>query len=176
MGKKNIRYRTNCSSVRASSFTLQIILGSTLFVVAVWLVFIIAGVGVFGLFHGKVWFSLLNSFLFSMIAVSLSVLIASFNPSELVVNLMAQILGLGMSFLCGIFVPMEWLGAGVIRFARFLPAYWYVKANEIICGKTAFDGGKLGICLMIEAGFAVAFALISIVVRRAKYNSSAQLN
>ena len=176
MGKKNIRYRTNCSSVRSSSYTLQIILGSTLLVVAVWFVFIIAGFGVFGMFHGTAWFSLLNSFLFAMIAVSLSVLIASFNPSELVVNLMAQILGLGMSFLCGIFVPMEWLGEGVIRFSRFLPAYWYVKANEIICGKIAFDGGKLGICLMIEAGFAVAFALISIVVRRAKYNSSAQLN
>ena len=175
LGRKNIRYRTNCSSVKTSSYTLQIILGSTVFVVGIWLIFIVAGIAVFGVFTGKAWFSLLNSFLFSMIAVSLAVLIASFNSSELVINLMAQVLGLGMSFLCGIFVPLEWLGSGVIAFARFLPAYWYVKANEIICGNTAYDGRQLMICLMIEAAFALAISLLALTVRRAKYGSAEQL-
>ena len=48
-----------------------------------------------------------------MNAVSLSVLIASFHPGDLVVNLMAQILGLGMSFLCGAEVPVTVLNVSV---------------------------------------------------------------
>jgi len=175
LGRKNIRYRTNCSSVRPTSYTIQIILGSALFVVGIWLVFIIAGITQFGMFTGRTALVMLNSFLFAMISVSLAVLIASFHPGDLVVNLLAQILGLGMSFMCGIFVPMEWLGSGVIAAARFLPAYWYVKANEIICGKTAYDGKTLLVCMMIEAGFAVLFALIAMVVRRRKYTGAEQM-
>ena len=145
---------------------LQIILGSALFVVAIWLIFMIAGVAEFGMFRGRAWLTLLNSFLFAMIAVSLSVLIASFHPSDLVVNLLAQILGLGMSFLCGIFVPMEWLSDSIAAAAKFLPAYWYIQANDLICGKQAYDGQRVLVCLLIEAGFAVVFALASMVIRR----------
>lgn len=166
MNKKNIRYRTDCSSVRPTSYMLQIILGSALFVVAIWLIFMIAGVAEFGMFRGRAWLTLLNSFLFAMIAVSLSVLIASFHPSDLVVNLLAQILGLGMSFLCGIFVPMEWLSDSIAAAAKFLPAYWYIQANDLICGKQAYDGQRVLVCLLIEAGFAVVFALASMVIRR----------
>ncbi|MBQ8923033.1 MAG: ABC transporter permease [Oscillospiraceae bacterium] len=175
LGKRTIRYRTNCSSVRPASYTLQIILGSALFVVGIWLLFIIAGITQFGMFSGKTWLTLLNSFLFAMISVSLAVLIASFHPGELVVNLMAQILGLGMSFMCGIFVPMEWLGSGVVAAARFLPAYWYVKANNIICGVSAYDGKMLFACLTIQLGFAAAFALLAMVVRRRKYAGTEQM-
>lgn len=166
MNRKNIRYRTDCSSVRPTSYMMQIILGSALFVVAIWLIFMIAGVAEFGMFRGRAWLTLLNSFLFAMIAVSLSVLIASFHPSDLVVNLLAQILGLGMSFLCGIFVPMEWLSDSIAAAAKFLPAYWYIQANDLICGKQAYDGQRVLVCLLIEAGFAVVFALASMVIRR----------
>ncbi|WP_295066482.1 ABC transporter permease, partial [Ruminococcus sp.] len=43
MNKKDIRYRTNCSCMKESSYTFQLFLGSFLFVFVIWLMFMIGG-------------------------------------------------------------------------------------------------------------------------------------
>ena len=175
LGQKKLRYRTNCSSIRPTAYSLQIIFGSALLVAGVWLVFMAAGAVMFGAVTGRAWLAVLNSFLFAMISAAIAVLIASFQPPELAVNLLAQLLGVGMSFLCGIFVPMDWLSDGVAAAARFLPAYWYVQANDLICGNKPFDGHQVSVCLLIELGFAAACALLAMVIRRSKYASAEQM-
>lgn len=46
-------------------------------------------------------------------------------------NAIVNTVSLGSSFLCGVFVQQELLGETVPSIARFLPAYWYVKAVDI---------------------------------------------
>ncbi len=170
MGRKDIRYRTNCSSVRPSSYTMQILAGSALFVIALWLIFAAAGAVLYGgMYQGKGWYAVLNSFIFSLVAASIAVLVASFSPSDRIVSLITQVVGLGMSFLCGIFVPMSMLGEGVLAAGRFLPAYWYIKANNMLAGSEPYDGSKLMQYMLIEAAFAVVLAILSLVVNRVKY-------
>ena len=51
-------------------------------------------------------------------------------------NFVANIVALGSSFLCGIFVPLWLMGDFVKNIAQFLPAYWYTVNNNMISGFT----------------------------------------
>ncbi|MBQ8960917.1 MAG: ABC transporter permease [Ruminococcus sp.] len=171
MARKDLRYRTNCSSIRLSSVSGQTFLASAAFVGAVWLIFMVAGVILNGgLFSGRAWLAVLNSLIFSLVAAFTAILVSSFDVSDNVVSLITQIIGLGMSFLCGIFVPMEMLSSGVLTAARFLPAYWYVRANNMISGVEAFSGRDVMLFMGIELAFALALAVITLLIRRMKYN------
>ncbi len=169
LNQKEIKHRTNCSCITARSQSAQIILGSTVFVLAVWLIFMIAGAVMFGgIYTGRMWYAVLNSFIFIVISAGISILISAFSPAENVVNVIANIIGLGMSFLCGVFVEQNLLGDGVLNAARFLPAFWYIKANDMLAGTTGevFSKSKLFEYMGIEALFAVAiFAAVIIVMK-----------
>ena len=56
----------------------------------------------------------------------------STGKSSTALNGVANLVSLGMCFLCGIFVPIGLLASGVRKIAQFLPAYWYTRANEIL--------------------------------------------
>lgn len=173
MNCKDIRFRTNCSSVKPTSYTMQIFAGSTFFIIAVWIVFMIAGLFMYGgIYHGKAWFAVLNSFLFALVSAAITIFISSFDPSQNFISLMTQVLGLGMSFLCGIFVPQSLLGDGVLAVARFLPAYWYVRANDMLAGRELFDLSKLTGFLAMEAAFAVVLAILTLLIRRMRYSGA----
>ena len=44
----------------------------------------------------------------------------------------ANILSLGMCFLCGVFVPMNIMDRNVLKVSQFLPVYWYENVNETL--------------------------------------------
>jgi len=124
------------------------------------------------MYTGRAWLAVLNSFIFSMVVAALAVFIASFEPKDNILNLVTQVLGLGMSFFCGVFVPMEILSDGVLSVARFLPAYWYVRANRMISEEDAFSSEGVMKCMLIECLFIVVLVLMTILVRRLRYSSA----
>lgn len=171
LNNREIKNRTNCSCISSGSQSIQIILGSSLFIAAVWLFFIIAGIFVKGEFYVKrEWFGVLNSFVFILVASAIAILISSFSPSSTGVNVIANIVGLGMSFLCGIFVPLSLLGDGVLKIGKFLPAYWYVKANDMIYFSSdtgeSFTVSKIFEYIGIQMIFVVVlFALVMLIMK-----------
>lgn len=174
MNSKEIRDRTNCSCVKYASNAMQIFLGSAVFIVAIWLIFMIAGVILSGeVYSGHTWLAVLSSLIFTLIAACLAIIVSSFDISDTAVNIINQVLGLGMSFLCGVFVPQSLLGDGVITVARFLPAYWYVRANNMLFGIEVYDSSVITVSLVIEAVFAIALAIVALLVRRLKYSGAA---
>ena len=68
------------------------------------------------------------------------------------------------------FVPQEMLSGSVLAFARFLPAYWYVRANDMICGlgADAFSLSTVMMCIGIQVLFAAAIFAVSLIVKRQK--------
>ena len=58
------------------------------------------------------------------------------------------------------------LGDGVLAAAKFLPAYWYEKANDILAGAQSGTMGDVGMCLLIEGGFLLALVLVTMLVSR----------
>ncbi len=141
--KKEIASRINCSSLTLHSKNKQITLGCIVYSFMLWLILMIIG-GVFGgfnnLFATKGLLCMLNSFIFLLICISITLLISIFTTSDNVLNMIANCIGLGMSFLSGIFVPQWFLGDTVLSIARFLPAYWYIKTNNMLSG---FSGDKM---------------------------------
>lgn len=174
LNKKELNNRTRCSSVPSSKQTFQIFIGSCVLVLATWIVFMIAALAMYGeMFRGKCWMAVLNSFIFTLIAAGIALLVSCFLPSKNVVSLISNIIGLGMSFLCGVFVPQDLLGDGVLKAARFLPAYWYIKVNNMLAG-TANEDYSSKTCLSyigIELIFAIAMFALVLLITKTKENS-----
>ncbi|MBQ9809505.1 MAG: ABC transporter permease [Ruminococcus sp.] len=176
MTRKDIRYRTNCSSIHPNAYTIQLFAGSTVLVLGVWLILIVAGIFATGGFYsGKQWLAVLNSFIYTLVSTSIALLITSFDPSENILNLTAQILGLGMSFLCGVFVPLSMLSDSVASVSKFLPAYWYIRCNSMICGNEIYDIGRLASFMLIQMLFAVVCSVLTMLIRRIKFGTSSEV-
>lgn len=93
------------------------------------LAFILLGKVVFSA-HGILY--IVNSFIFMIVALSLAFLIGNIVNSKTAINGIINVVALGSSFLCGAFVPMEWLPKYVLSISHILPSYWYIKTNELI--------------------------------------------
>ena len=165
--KKDQRYRMNCSSMKHSRFSAQLFAGTAALVLGIWLFCVIGNAFIYGgFFHGTAWIAVANTLITSLICAMIALLVSSFNPNESVINMITQCIGLGMCFLCGVFVPQSMLGDGVLAAAKFLPFYWYERANDILMGEQSGTMGDVGICLLIEAGFLVALALVTMLISR----------
>ena len=132
---------------------------------------------IFGLLvYGKEMFSHLsllcmaNSLAFLFVAVALALLISFFAPDDNTVNILANILGLSMSFLGGVFVPQYMLSDGVLSVGKFLPAYWYIKANNMLAGFSSdpFSMNTYYQCIGIQLLFAAAIFAIALSFSKLK--------
>ena len=171
MNKKEVGFRTKCSSIKTSSISAQTIAASGIFVFFIWIFLMIIGVGKNGgMFSGNIWYGVLNSASFTLVSVSIALLFSELGVKENVLAFVTQVLGLGMAFLCGMFVPQEMLSSGVLGAARFLPAYWYVRANDMICGLSTdpFKTSTVMMCIGIQVLFAAAIFAVSLIVKKNK--------
>jgi len=172
MERKDLRYRTNCSSVRPFAYTMQIFIGCGVVVIALWLIMVGVGGMLYGFAKGKrELLAVLNSFVFVLVATAISVLVASLTSSKNIITLITQAVGLGMSFFCGIFVTQDMLGDSVLAVGKFFPAYWYIKLNDMLRGWKVYDAEKAALCLGIQAAFIAAIVTVTLLIRRMKYNS-----
>ena len=172
LNKKDQNNRIRCSSISSGSFSSQLFAGTSVIVLVVWLVFMTGSMIMNGnLFNGVAWIAVLNALLFAMISATIALLVAAFKPSESVINMITQIIALGMCFLCGVFVPQSMLGDGVLAAAKFLPAYWYTRANDTLCGMNTFDLGEIWMCIGIEFGFLILLVIATMTVNRIVSNN-----
>lgn len=134
--KKEMRERTLCSSLTTTSRSMQLGLCCVLYSLSVWLVLMLLGAIVYkaSFFTSYSLLGILNSFVFLLFSASVTLLLSMFSPNENVINMVSNIVGLSMSFFCGVFVPQAMLSDGVLSVGRFLPAYWYIKNNNMLSG------------------------------------------
>ena len=167
MNKKEIRSRTDCSGIRPGRFTAEVFAGTALFVIGIWLLFVAVSVPVNGcMYQGRMWLAVLNSFVFTLFSAAFALLVSSFSPAPNIINIITQIVSLGMCFLCGVFVDQSMLGDGVLSAARFLPAYWYIRVNRMLEGAEVYDGQFAAKAIAIEAAFVVVLALLTVMLRK----------
>ncbi len=171
---REVSFRAKCSSTTASSQTMQILLGSIVLVLITWILFMLVGVIINGgMFTGKSWLAVLNSFVFILVAAGIAILISILKSDSRSIAMIANIISLGMSFLCGVFVEQGLLDEAVLSVARFLPAYWYIKANDMLMFTTAetFNTSEFMTCIGIEALFAAALFAVIMLVSKAKHGA-----
>lgn len=137
--KKDLAARIACSSYSKTKQLVEVGLGCITYSVAMWLILMLCAVVVYGpalafSTHGLL--CMFNSFVYTIVIIAITLLVGSFSLNSDSLNLVANVLGLGTSFLCGVFVPLWMLSDKVVAVSKFLPAYWYIKSNNMIAGFT----------------------------------------
>ncbi len=170
---RDFKNRLRCSPEKTSSVNMQLVLGNMCFALLAWLVLVSVCI-VFSLkegLHGWTWVMVINSFVFLLSTVSLSVLLGLVVKGDNARSAIANVVALGSSFLSGIFVPQELQSETVRRIAGFLPAYWFVKAIEEAKDLTSYawsDMRPIATYMLIQLAFGVAFICIAMAVSRDK--------
>ena len=126
--KKNIISSTNYKKINRT-----LLLSNCLYSLAVWLFYLIMSFIILGniMFtpHGLIF--IINSFIFTICATTLAFLIGTILTKKEAISGIVNVVALGSSFLCGAFVPVEYLPKSVLNIAHILPTYWYIQNNEI---------------------------------------------
>ncbi len=165
MNGEEQRKRIECSRTSVSSYVTQVFTGSAVLVVIVWLIFLAGGAALYGGMYTGVnsWLAVLNSFIFSLFVTMFTIFLSTFRPSNTVMSMMAQVMGLGMAFLCGGFMPQTMLGEGVRTVTKILPGFWYERANDLLCGDQKGTHGDVFICFAVQGGFILLFLILTII-------------
>lgn len=151
----------------------QMILGNISYAVLTWFIIIFTSFIMYGryMFTTNGLLLLLNSFIFTFAALSISYLIGNVIKSKGALSAAANVISLGTCFISGVFVPQAYLGNTVLRIASFTPTYWYVKANNDIVNMVNFKMENLlpvFMNMLIVLGFAAAMLAVTLVVIKQK--------
>lgn len=172
LDKKSVLKRTIISKISVSQRNIQIFLGHTCFTIVIWLAANIAATLLVNieLFSKQHLFYLFNSFVFILSISSLSFLITNFIKNQNALSAISNIVGLGLSFISGIFIPQVVLSPFVLKIASFMPAYWYVQANERIASTEDLDFGMIIQPTLMMLVFVIVFMVISLVISKHRKN------
>lgn len=158
----DVRRRMMCSAVPVRSQNMQLVLGYTLVGIFVWGICTALPVMMYGksfLNDPNLPYYLLNSFLMTLVSLSLAFLAGTLVRREELVSAVVNVLSLGMSFLCGVFVDLDLLNKGVRTVAQFLPAYWYEIVNGLLANNASFSRTQQ-ISLLTGYGLQLLFAAV----------------
>lgn len=170
MNKSGLKERTACSALSTRQRIKELSFGCVLYSLGVWILFLLLGSIMYrtDMFQPNALYAILNSFMFLIFSTAVTLLISQFALDDNMLNMLSNIIGMGMAFLCGAFVPQSILPDSVLSVARFLPAYWYIRANNMLAGfgKEVFDLEFYWLCIGIQLLFTLAVFALTIVFAR----------
>lgn len=167
--KGDIRYRNRISPISSRGFDLQLLLADLVYMLLV----------LFGVFFiltmffpdlewdWKMGLYFVNALMFALCALAFSFLTGVAIKGKRNRNLAAVCIPLAMCFLCGVFIPPSSMNERVLKAGSFLPAFWYVKANESIgeLSELSYPGViETVICILIQGGFVAALVCAAMVM------------
>lgn len=168
----DVKRRMMCSAIPVRRQNHQLVLGYVLMGIIVWLICTLMP---FLLYREdfvndpNMPYYLVNSFLMTLVALSLAFLVSTLISRNELISAVVNVISLGMSFLCGVFVDLDILGKGVRTFAQFLPVYWYELANNLLAGNQSLSRAQT-VSLLTDYGmqllFAAAILGVALVISR----------
>ena len=163
--EKNIRKRTIISSMNYKEHNRKLLLSNSIFSIVLWIFYVLLSFILLGdiMFttHGVIY--IINSFIFTLCALTIAFLIGNLVSNKDAINGIVNVVAIGSSFLCGVFVPMDFLPESVLKIAHILPTYWYVKTNELLRDIEIFNLETLK-PIIINMLIIIIFMIIFIVI------------
>ena len=171
--EKTIKKRTIISSINYKTHNKYILRASFIYSSLVWLLYMILGVVLFsstmlsirGLIYS------LNAFIFTFSSLTLALLLSTLINDKNAVNGIVNVIALGSAFLCGAFIPTEWLPESVITISRIFPTYWYVNSNDLLTNLQSINMTTLKpilINMLVVIIFSVTFIILNNLVAKKK--------
>lgn len=163
--QENILKRTVISKMNYQKYNRLLLLSNGLFAFSLWLFYVLLSL----ILVGKAMFTLqglgylINSFIFTFCALTIAFMIANLKINKDAISGIINVVALGTSFLCGAFVPMNYLPDFVLKIAHLLPSYWYIKTNELLKNMQLFNFENLK-PVLLNMVILIIFSLIFIKI------------
>lgn len=170
---KTIKKRTIISSMNYKTHNKYLLRASFVYSIIVWLLFMLLGTILFSntilSLRGLVY--AINLLIFIFTSLTLALLLSTLIDNKDAVNGIVNVISLGSAFLCGAFIPTEWLPESVITISRIFPTYWYVNSNDLLASLQTINMTSLNqviINMIVMLVFALIFIIINNLVSKKK--------
>lgn len=168
---EKIKKRTIISSMSYKEYNRKLLLSNGLFAIVLWafyviLSFILVGDIMFTA-HGLIY--ILNSFIFTFCSLTIAFFIGNLVNNKNAINGIVNVIALGSSFLCGAFVPVDFLPSFVLKVAHVLPSYWYIKTNEMLKGIEVIQLTSLKpifMNMLVIIAFSILFIVLTNIISK----------
>lgn len=171
--EKSVNKRIIVSSMNYKEHNRKLLLASFVYSTLVWILFIILGAILLKdfLFTTRGLIYSLNAYLFTFCSLTIALLISNLITDKNAVSGIVNVIALGSAFLCGAFVPAEWLPSSVLKIAHILPAYWYINSNDLLKKIEILNSETLRpilINFVVLIAFSILFILINNIISKYK--------
>lgn len=166
--KGDIPKRMQASAITARRQSAEGLLAAATAALGLWVLAFAVAVICYGtqlLSSERLIYYILNSLALLLVSLSLSYLVGSLAKGINALNGAVNVISLGMCFLCGVFVSLDYLSQNVKKAAHFLPVYWYETVNNRLSECSVIEGAvKTEIFQAIGIQLVFAAALVSITM------------
>lgn len=165
--KETIRKRNNVSKLNPKSFSNQLFLGHATLTLSIWAIFILISIILYKDLMLTVNGLLLifNSLCFAITATSLAYLIGCLIKNENVISGIQNVISLGLSFISGCFVSVEWLDTNIVNFSKMFPSYWFIQGNYDITKLSTFNYETIKPIIQ-NYGIVLAFGIVYFAISK----------
>lgn len=162
---ENVRKRTIVSSYDYKKYN-RIVLGAcSIVIIGMWILYMILALIIFkDLFISMngLWY-VINSFVFSLCSLCIGFLIGNITQNKGAISGIVNVVSLGSSFLCGCFVPFEFMPDYVIKIAHIFPTYYFVINNEALKVMDNFSLSNVS-PLIFNMGIVLIFGVCFVII------------
>ena len=163
--ENTINKRIIVSSFNYKKHNSLLMLSSFVYSLIVWVLFSLLSVILLGKdmisLRGILYF--VNTFMFVMPTLSFGILISTLVNNKDSIGGIVNVVSLGSAFLCGAFIPTEYLPKIVLSIAHIFPAYYFIDSNNLLSSMEIINFSNL-IPIFINYFVLIIFMLIFIVV------------
>lgn len=172
-GEENVKKRIIISSMNYKKHNKLLLLSNGLFIIVLWLFYVLLSIILLkdAMFTSQGLIYTINALIFSICALSIAFLINNLINNKNAINGIINVIALGSSFLCGAFVPVEYLPDFVLKIAHILPSYWYINTNESLKTIETFNLTTMKpilVNMLILVIFSIVFVIISNIISKRK--------
>ena len=141
LNDETVRKRTIISSFNYKKYNRIVLLSNSIVIFAMWILYMILALILFKdlMFSSNGLGYVINSFVFTICSLTIGFLIGNITQNKNAIGGIVNVIALGTSFLCGCFVPFEYMPDYVLKIAHILPKYYYVANNQLIKTMEVFN-------------------------------------
>ena len=141
LNDETVRKRTIISSFNYKKYNRIVLLSNSIVIFAMWILYMILALILFKdlIFSSNGLGYVINSFVFTICSLTIGFLIGNITQNKNAIGGIVNVIALGTSFLCGCFVPFEYMPDYVLKIAHILPTYYYVANNQLIKTMEVFN-------------------------------------
>ena len=160
-----VKKRLAVSATDSKKINHEILACNFVLAIILWLIYLVIGYFMVGdsLFSINGILMIINSAFFMAFSMVFAFLLANITSSTNVLLPIVNVVSIGTSFFCGVFLPAKWMPDFVNNIAHIFPSFYYIDNNYRIADLESINMENL-IPLLINAGIVLASTIALIII------------